>query len=84
MKPVDVEWRTYIDSSKETNDEDPEFKLGHAVRKTKYKKKKKNAKGYIPNWSEEVFVIIKVISDVKGSEIVGKLYEKELQKKPNK
>ena len=41
MKPVDVEWRTYIDSSKETNDEDPEFKLGHAVRKTKYKKKKK-------------------------------------------
>ena len=48
------------------------------------KKKKKNAKGYIPNWSEEVFVIIKVISDVKGSEIVGKLYEKELQKKPNK
>ena len=50
----------------------------------KKKKKKKNAKGYIPNWSEEVFVIIKVISDVKGSEIVGKLYEKELQKKPNK
>ena len=54
MKPVDVEWRTYIDSSKETNDEDPEFKLGHTVRKTKYKKKKKkkNAKGYIPNCYE--------------------------------
>ena len=79
MKPVDVEWRTCIDSSKETNDEDPEFKLGHTVRITK-----KNAKGYIPNWSEEVFVIIKVISDVKGSEIVGKFYEKELQKKTNK
>ena len=41
MKPADVEWSTYIDSSKETNDEDPEFKLGHTVRITKYKKKKK-------------------------------------------
>ena len=45
MKPADVEWSTYIDSSKETNDEDPEFKLGHTVRITKYKKKrKKNCK----------------------------------------
>ena len=66
MKPADVEWRTYIDSSKETNDENPEFKLGHTVRITKYKKKKKIAKGYIPNWSEEVFVIKKAISDLKG------------------
>ena len=81
MKPADVEWSTYIDSSKETNDEDPEFKLGHTVRITKYKKKeKKSAKGYIPNWSEEVFVIKKVISDLKGEEIVGTFYEKELQK----
>ena len=41
MKPADVEWSTYIDSSKETNDEDREFKLGHTVRITKYKKKRK-------------------------------------------
>ena len=47
------------------------------------------AKGYVPNWSEEVFVITKVqntfpgtyvISDLKDKEIVGTLYEKELQK----
>ena len=47
------------------------------------------AKGYVPNWSEEVFVITKVqntfpgtyvISDLKDKEIVGTFYEKELQK----
>ena len=47
------------------------------------------AKGYLPNWSEEVFVITKVqntfpgtyvISDLKDKEIVGTFYEKELQK----
>ena len=47
------------------------------------------AKVYLPNWSEEVFVIKKVkntvpwtyvISDFKCKEIVGTFYEKELQK----
>ena len=47
------------------------------------------AKGYTPNWSEEVFVIKKVkntvswtyvINDLNGEEIVGTFYEKELQK----
>ena len=43
-------------------------------------------KGYVPNWSKEIFAIAKVkntvpwtyvISDVKGEEIVGNFYEKE-------
>ena len=47
------------------------------------------AKGYVPNWSEEDFVIKKVkntvlwtyvISDLNREEIVGTFYEKELQK----
>ena len=47
------------------------------------------SKGYVPNWSEEVFLIKKVknavswtyvISDLNGEEIVGIFYEKELQK----
>ena len=51
------------------------------------------AKGYVPNWSEEVFVIKKVkntvpwtylTSDLKGEEIVERIYEKELQKKKKK
>ena len=38
MKPVDVKSRTYINSSKETNDEDPKFKIGVDVKISKYKK----------------------------------------------
>ena len=47
------------------------------------------AKGYTPNWCEEVFVIKKFkntvpwtyfISDLKGEETVGTFYEEELQK----
>ena len=52
-KPVDVKPSTYIDSSKEINNEDPKFKLGGIVRISKYKNI--FAKGYVPNWSEEVF-----------------------------
>ena len=46
------------------------------------------AKGYVPNWSEDVFLIKKVkntvpwtyaISDLKGEEIVKTFYEKEFQ-----
>ena len=87
MKPVDVKSNTYIDSSKEINDKDPKFKIGDIVRISKYKNI--FAKGYVPNWSEEAFVIKKVkntvpwtyaISDLNGEEIIGPFYEKELQK----
>ena len=37
MKPVDVKSNTYINSSKEINDEDPKFKTGDNVRISKYK-----------------------------------------------
>ena len=55
MKPVDLKSSTYIDSNKEHNDKDPKFKIGDIVRISKYKNI--FAKGYTPNWSEEVFVI---------------------------
>ena len=73
MNPVDVKSSTYINSSKEINDEDPKFKTGDIVRISKYKNI--FAKDYDPNWSEEVVVITKVkntvpwtyvISDLKG------------------
>ena len=47
------------------------------------------AKGYAPNWSEEIFIVSKikntvpwtyVISDMNDEEIIGTFYEKELQK----
>ena len=87
MKPVDVKDNTYIDFGKEVNDKDPKFKIGDHVRISKYKNI--FAKGYTPNWSEEVFIINKIkntvpwadaISDLNGEEITGSFYEKELQK----
>ena len=47
MKPVDIYRNTYINSSKEINDEDPKFKIGDIVRISKYKNV--FAKGYVPN-----------------------------------
>ena len=55
MKPIDVEDNTYIDFGKEVNYNDPKFKVADHVRISKYKNI--FAKGYTPNWSEEVFVI---------------------------
>ena len=57
MKPVDVKSNTYINSSKEINDKDPKYKIGDIVRISKYKNI--FARGYTPNWTEEVFVIKK-------------------------
>ena len=56
IKPGDV--NTCINSSKENNDEDLKFKIGDVVRISKYKNI--FAKGYVPNWSEEVTLIKKV------------------------
>ena len=87
MKPVDVKSNTYIASRKEINDEDPKFEIGDIGIIPKFKNV--FARGYVPNWSEEVFVIKKVKnimawayvnSDLRDEEIVRMFYEKELQK----
>ena len=57
MKPIGVKSNTYINIDKEINNKDPKFKVGDSVRISKYKNI--FAKGYTPNWSEEVFVIKK-------------------------
>ena len=88
MKPVDVKDNTYRDFGKEVYDKDPKFQVGDHMRISKYKNI--FAKGYIPNWSEQVFLIKKVkntvpwiyvINDLNGEEIIGTFYEKELKKK---
>ena len=87
MKPIDVKDNIYIDLDKEVNDNDPKFKVGDHVRISKYKNI--FAKGYTPNWSEEIFVIKKikntvpwtyVIDDRNGEEVTGTFYEKNMQK----
>ena len=86
MKPADVKSHTYIDSSKEINGKDSNFKIGDIVRVSKYKNI--FAKGYTPNWYEDVFVIkifkntvpqTYVINDINGEEIVGTFYENKSQ-----
>ena len=62
MKPTDVKDNTYINTDKEINNKNPKFKVGDHVRISKYKNI--FAKGYTPNWSEEVFVIKKVKNTV--------------------
>ena len=86
MKPIDVKDNTCINTDKEINNKDPKLKAGGHIRISKYKNI--FAKGYTPNWSEEVFVIEKVkntvpwtyvINDLNCEEIIGTFYEKELQ-----
>ena len=86
MKLLDVKDNAYIDFSKKVNNKDPKFKVGDFVRISKYKNI--FAKGYTPNWSDDVFAITKVkntvpwtyiISELNGKEIIETFYEKELQ-----
>ena len=86
MKPVKSSIYIYINPSIEKNDEDPKFKDCDHVRISIYENV--FTKGYVSNWSEEVFVIKKVkntvpwtyiSTDLNGEEIVGTFYEKELQ-----
>ena len=96
MKPIDVgddttkssaiapNKRVYID---EHNEKDSRFKVGDRVRISKFKNI--FAKGYTPNWSNEIFILHKInesipytynIKDLNGEDIIGSFYDRELQK----
>ena len=86
MKPIDVTDDFYAEYNEDFNKTDSKFKVSDHVRISKYKNI--FAKGYTPNWSEEVFVINKikntvpwtyVINDLNGEQITGSFYEKEQQ-----
>ena len=66
----------------------PKFLIGDKVRISKYKRRVFD-KGHTPNWTEEVFVVDKVmltkpvthyVVDLLGEKVEGSFYEKELQK----
>ena len=91
MKPIDVTNDSYAEYNENLSKKHPIFKVGNHVRISKYKNI--FAKGYTPNWSEEIFVFsnIKntvpwtyVINDLNGEKITGSFYEKELQKSNQK
>ena len=58
MKPIDVTGDSYAEYNENPNKNDPKFKVGDHVRISKYENI--FAKGYTPNWSEEIFVISKI------------------------
>ena len=91
MKPIDVTPDSYAEYNEDSNQGDSKFKVGDRVRILKYKKN--FSKGYMQNWSEDVFVVSKikntvprtyVISDLNGEPITGSIYENELQKTSQK
>ena len=85
MKPIAAMDASYFEYNENFNKNDP--KVGDHVRISKYKNL--FAKGYTPNWSEEVFVFSKIkntvpwtyfVNDLNSEKITGSFYEKELQK----
>ena len=85
-RAIKIKPSMYIDFNKENYKEDLKFKIDGNVRISKYKNV--FAKGYVPNTSEEFFVIRKVkntflwtyVNDLKVVEIVGTFYEKNYKK----
>ena len=86
MKPKDVKnnKRVYID---EHNEKDSRFKVGDRARISKFKNI--FAKGYTPNFSQEIFIVNKIndtvpytynLKDLNDEEIIGSFYDRELQK----
>ena len=87
IKPINVTSDSYAEYNENSNKRNPKFKVGDNVRISKYKNI--FAKGYVPNWLEEIFVIKKVkntvpwthdIIDLNNEEIIGRFFEKVLQK----
>ena len=71
MKPIDVKDNAYIDSKKEVNDKDLKFKVVDHVRISNYKNI--FAKGYAPNWCEEVCVVSKIKNAVPSTHVINDL-----------
>ena len=82
MKPVDVKDNTYIDFKKESNQKNPKFKVGDHVSISNYKNS--FAKGYMLNWSEEVFVISKIKNTVMVNKLLVRFMKKNYKLQINK
>ena len=87
IKPIDVTNDSYAEGNKKSKKKSPKFKVNYHVRISKCKNI--FAKGHVPNWYEEVFIVSKIkntvpwtytTSDLNGEPITGIFYEKELQK----
>ena len=70
MKPIKVKNNTYSNHIKEVN-EWTKFKVGDHVRISIYKNI--FAKGYTPNWSEELFAIKEVKNTIPWTYVINDL-----------
>ena len=57
MKPIDVRNYSFAEYNEESNEKDPQFKVGDHFRISKYKNI--FAKGYAPSWCKEIFAVKK-------------------------
>ena len=64
MKSIDDTSYSYAECNGDFNKKDPKFKVGDQVRISRYKNIL--AKGYAPNWSEQVFVVSGIKITVRG------------------
>ena len=55
IKPINDKDNNFTEYIEESNNKDPKFKIGDHVKISKYKNV--FAKGYTPNWSEEIFIV---------------------------
>ena len=87
MKPIDVTDDSFAKYNEEFNKKGLKFKVGDHVKISKHKNI--FAKEYVPDWSGEVFIVNKIkntvpwtytISDLNDEQIIGRFYEKNLQK----
>ena len=82
MKPIDITGDSFVEYNENLNKKDPKFKVGDHVRISKYKNI--FAKGYTPNWSEEVFVISKIKNTVPWTYVINDLNDEEITGKVDK
>ena len=87
MKLIDVTNDSYVEYNEDSNKKNPKFKVADRVRISRYKNI--FAKGYVPNWSEEFFIVNEIkntvpwtytISDLNGEKVIGTFYENKLHK----
>ena len=69
MEPVDLKLSMYIDFDKENDKESPKPKVGDHARIPKYNNL--FSKDYVPVWSEEVFLIKKVMNTVLWTYVIS-------------
>ena len=71
IKPIDVTNHSYAEYNEDFNRKGPKFKVNDHVRISKYKNI--FAKGYVPNWSEEVFIVNEIKNTVPWTYTINDL-----------